>query len=184
MVKFLYSGTTLCPWGVHLFTATCDSSGFVITVDETCRRNHYGFIDWAGEAFLYGDPTKTTKAAVYVMDKNIFLWRQILDNLGIFLSIWIYALSCSKLLMLTTIGLLPPSQPINVFQTDPAALGNLKLLTSLNVVSLLLLMASNIKSLPYYFYNYKNILHSLNNFRIIFSSQYYILHYFMLKRYF
>ena len=73
MVKFLYSGATLCPGGAHLFTATCDSSGFVITVDETCRRNHYGFIDWAGEAFLYGDPTKTTKAAVYVMDKNIFL---------------------------------------------------------------------------------------------------------------
>ena len=145
MVKFLYSGTTLCPGGAHLFTATCDSSGFVITVDETCRAAHYGFIDWAGGTFLYGDPTKTTKAAVYVMDKNIFLWRQILDNSGIFLCIWIYALSFSKLLMLTTMPPITLSQPTNVSQpgypwSQPRiSIGNSKLLTSLNVVSLLLL---------------------------------------------
>ena len=72
MVKFLYSGATLCTGGAHLFQATCDSSGFVITVDETCRNANYAFIDWAGGAFLYGDATKTTKTAVYVMDKNIF----------------------------------------------------------------------------------------------------------------
>ena len=80
MVKFLYLGATLCAGGTHLFTATCDSSGFVITVDETCRAASYGFIDWAGGAFLYGDATKTTKTAVYVMDKNIFLLMQILNN--------------------------------------------------------------------------------------------------------
>ena len=94
--KILYSGANLCTGGTtNLFTATCDSSGFVITVDETCRAASYNFIDWAGGAFLYGDATKQTKAAVYVMDKNIFWLRQILNNSAIFLSIWIYALSCS-----------------------------------------------------------------------------------------
>ena len=89
------------------------------------------------------------------MDKNIFWLRQILYYLAIFLSIWIYALSCSKLLMLTMMPPITLSQPINVSRTDPVPLGNSKLLTSLNVVSLLLLMASNLKSLLYYFLNLK-----------------------------
>ena len=36
-----------------MISAECDSTGFTITVDETCRKDHYSWIDWSN-TFLDG----------------------------------------------------------------------------------------------------------------------------------
>lgn len=47
------NAATLCTNVANLVSATCTSTGMVITVDETCRAAHYGWLNW-GSTFVDG----------------------------------------------------------------------------------------------------------------------------------
>ena len=60
-LTFSILAANLCTSG-PLLSAVCDvTTGFTITVDETCRGSDYSFVDWTG-AFLNGDSAVTDYA--------------------------------------------------------------------------------------------------------------------------
>ena len=61
-MNLIYSGANLCTGGTHLLDATCDSSGFVIKVDETCRDASYSWINFGSGSFVWGVSTVETIA--------------------------------------------------------------------------------------------------------------------------
>ena len=48
-----------------MLDATCDSSGFVIKVDETCRAASYNWIDFGSGSFVWGVSTVETLAEAF-----------------------------------------------------------------------------------------------------------------------
>ena len=48
-----------------MLDATCDSSGFVIKVDETCRAASYSWINFGSGSFVWGVSTVETLAEAF-----------------------------------------------------------------------------------------------------------------------
>ena len=55
----------MCTGRTHLLDATCDSNGFVIKVDETCRAASYNWVDFGSGSFVWGVSTIETLAEAF-----------------------------------------------------------------------------------------------------------------------
>ena len=51
--------TANCPNGKSLFEVSCDTTGFTVVINENCRSQKFGLVNFAN-GFLWGEQTVTT----------------------------------------------------------------------------------------------------------------------------